>query len=126
VTASITIVKPGLLTTVQDLGRWGSQAQGVSVAGPMDPRSHRLANALAGNGPNAATLEITIVGPEVEFEDDRQVAVVGALFEVFVNGKPVSGGGFSVSRRARLAFGRRHQGSRAYLAVSGGIAVPAP
>ena len=51
------VVKPGLLTTVQDLGRWGHQVEGVPVAGPMDAFSHRLANHLAGNDPDAATLE---------------------------------------------------------------------
>ena len=51
--AEMLIVKPGLLTTVQDLGRYGHQASGVPVAGPMDSFSHRLANLLAGNGANA-------------------------------------------------------------------------
>src|SRR5206468_4573487 len=77
---SIHIVRPGLQTTVQDLGRWGYQALGVSVAGPMDPFSHRLANAMVGNAPNTATLEITITGPEIEFEDDCFVAIAGAEF----------------------------------------------
>jgi antagonist of KipI len=61
--ASVYVVKPGLLTTVQDRGRWGSQSFGVSVSGAMDMYSHRLANALAGNGADAATLEVTIAGP---------------------------------------------------------------
>jgi antagonist of KipI len=51
------IIKPGLLTTIQDRGRWGFQACGVPVAGPMDPRAHRVANALVGNDPDQATLE---------------------------------------------------------------------
>ena len=67
----ILVIKPGMLTTVQDLGRWGLQARGVPVAGPMDPWSHRLANALVGNDRAAATLEITLLGPELEFEDER-------------------------------------------------------
>ena len=52
---SVYVVKPGLLTTVQDRGRWGSQSLGVSVSGPMDSYSHRLANAIAGNDPGAAS-----------------------------------------------------------------------
>ena len=61
---AIHVIKPGILTTIQDRGRWGLQANGVPVAGPMDPCSHRLANALVGNDPGAATLEVTLVGPE--------------------------------------------------------------
>ena len=57
------VIKPGMLTTIQDLGRWGFQSRGVPVAGPMDAWSHRLANALAGNRPDAATLEVTLLGP---------------------------------------------------------------
>jgi antagonist of KipI len=60
------VVRPGMLTTVQDLGRWGRQGDGVPVAGPMDPYSHRLANRLVGNEDTAAALEITLIGPELE------------------------------------------------------------
>src|SRR5205085_7319746 len=57
------ILKPGLLTTVQDRGRWGLQSRGVPVSGPMDERAHRIANALIGNPADAATLEVTLLGP---------------------------------------------------------------
>ena len=77
----VRVRKAGLLTTIQDLGRWGYQSQGVPVAGPMDVYSHRVANALVGNADDAATLEVTLVGPELEFTDERDVAVVGAEFE---------------------------------------------
>ena len=60
--ATVHVIKPGMLTTIQDGGRWGFQARGVPVAGPMDPVSHRLANALVGNVREAAALEITLVG----------------------------------------------------------------
>ena len=63
--ATLTVVRPGLLTTIQDLGRWGHQATGVPVAGPMDLVAHRLANALVGNRDDAATLEVTLIGPEL-------------------------------------------------------------
>ena len=82
------VIKPGMLTTVQDRGRWGLQSRGVPVAGPMDPCSHRLANALAGNDADQATLEVTLVGPELEFDDERLVAVAGAEFELTVDGRP--------------------------------------
>ena len=61
----ILVVKPGLLTTVQDAGRWGWQHEGIPVAGPMDPWSHARANRLVGNAPAAATLEITLAGPRL-------------------------------------------------------------
>jgi antagonist of KipI len=120
----LSVVKPGMLTTVQDTGRWGFQSSGVPVAGPMDPISHRLANALAGNGRDAALLEITLLGPELEFEDERLVAVAGADFELALDGRRLPAGApFTVSAGSRLRFGARRSGARAYLAVSGGIAV---
>ena len=112
------VKKPGLLTTVQDCGRWGYQGLGVSVAGPMDLYSHRLANALVGNGDDAATLEVTLAGPELEFVDDREVVVTGAEFDM------VSGGVRRVKAGDRLTFGRRIRGTRAYVAISGGIETP--
>src|SRR5712672_4130277 len=85
--ASLRIITPGMLTTIQDGGRWGWQSRGVPVAGPMDPRSHRMANLLVGNETDAATLEVTLVGPEVEFEDERIAAVAGADFDLTVDGR---------------------------------------
>jgi len=119
------VVKPGMLTTIQDAGRWGFQAQGVPVAGPMDPVSHRVANALVGNVREAAALEITLVGPELEFEDERLVAVTGAEFELTLDGRAVPySAPFIVSAGSHLRFGERRRGARAYLAISSGIAVP--
>jgi antagonist of KipI len=118
------VLKPGLQTTVQDLGRWGFQAFGVTVAGPMDPASHRIANAMVGNPRDAATLEVTLVGPEVELEDERVVAVAGADFQLTVDGEPQTAPAFRVPAGSRLAFGTRRFGSRAYLAIEGGVASP--
>jgi antagonist of KipI len=114
----VRVNKAGLLTTVQDRGRWGYQAMGVPVAGPMDGYSHRLANLLVGNHEDAATLEITLTGPELEFVDDRDVAIVGADFETASNTVR------RVRAGERLAFGRRIRGARAYVAISGGIDTP--
>src|SRR4029077_8066954 len=123
--ASVYVVKPGLLTTVQDRGRWGSQSFGVSVSGAMDMYSHRLANALAGNDADAATLEVTIAGPELEFDDARTVAVTGAVFDVTVDDRPIDlRSAVDVSAGSIMRFGRRIRGSRAYVAVAGGIATP--
>lgn len=121
---NVAVIKPGMLTTVQDSGRWGFQARGVPVAGPMDPVSHRLANALVGNPRDAALLEVTLLGPELEFEDERLVAVAGADFELVLDGRPApSHAPFTVSAGSHLRFGARRLGARAYLAVSGGITV---
>jgi antagonist of KipI len=122
--AALLVIKPGLQTTIQDRGRWGFQWLGVPVAGPMDPCSHRLANVLVGNEASAATLEITLVGPELEFEDERVVAVAGAEFALTLDGR-VEGGNaaFVAPAGSRLRFGSRGRGSRAYLAIAGGVAV---
>jgi len=119
------VVRAGMLTTIQDRGRWGYQSRGVPVAGPMDPCSHRLANALVGNDGDAAALEITLVGPELEFDDERIVAVAGAEFELTLDGRPVPRlTPFLASAGAHLRFGHRAKGTRAYLAIAGGVAVP--
>ncbi len=119
----IRVIKPGMLTTVQDLGRWGLQSRGVPVAGPMDPCSHRLANALVGNERGAATLEVTLLGPELEFETERVVAIAGAEFDVALDDKRMPPRApFIVAAGARLRFGARGRGARAYLAIAGGIA----
>jgi biotin-dependent carboxylase-like uncharacterized protein len=119
------VVKPGLLTTIQDRGRWGYQSYGVPVAGPMDQISHRIANAIVGNHAAAATLEITLIGPELEFEDERAVAISGALFELTLDGQPVPlNQPIVVAAGSRLRFGRRVRSARAYLAVEGGFDVP--
>ncbi len=120
--SSLHILKPGLLTTVQDLGRPGHQAAGVPVAGPMDRFSHRLANLLVGNDPTAATLEVTLIGPEIELGGDATMAFTGADFDVWCDGQPVVGGeSFHARAGQRVKFGRCRRGARAYLAVTGGI-----
>jgi antagonist of KipI len=119
----IEIAKPGMLTTIQDIGRWGFQSRGVPVAGPMDPYSHRMANALVANTIDAATLEVTLLGPELQFDDERVVAIAGAEFEVALDGGTAPAcAPFTVHAGSRLRFGRRLSGTRAYVAVSGGIA----
>lgn len=121
-TGALVVVKPGLLTSVQDLGRYGHQASGVPVAGPMDTFSHRLANQLAGNDPDAATLEITLLGPELIVEANTTMAITGAQFEVACDDRAVPlNASFAVRRGQRIKFGRIEQGARAYLAVAGGM-----
>ena len=122
---TIRVVEPGLLTTVQDRGRWGSQALGVPVAGAMDGVSHRLANLLVGNEPGCATLEVTLVGPTLDFLGETTFAVAGAEFELWLDERPVPGHTpCDAGRGSRLRMGRRGGGARAYVAVAGGIDVP--
>jgi antagonist of KipI len=91
----------------------------------MDPVSHRIANALVGNERGAAALEITLAGPEMEFDDQRIVAVSGAHFALTVDGRPqLMNTPFLVSAGSVLRFGDRSRGARAYLAIAGGVAVP--
>ena len=121
----IAVLKAGLLTTVQDLGRWGFQHFGVPVAGPMDLVSHRAANVLVGNAPSAATLEMTLAGPELAFKDDARFAVTGAAFDIRLDTASVPNDTPVRARPGqRLIFGRCRRGARAYLAVAGGIDVP--
>lgn len=120
----IAVVKPGLLTTVQDLGRRGYRAFGMPLAGAIDARSHALANLLAGNDPAAATLELTLLGPTLRFEGAAYVGLCGADLAAKLDGAPVANGtGFPVRAGGELAFGAAASGCRAYLAVRGGLAV---
>jgi biotin-dependent carboxylase-like uncharacterized protein len=118
----MTVVRPGMLTTVQDLGRWGQQHLGVPVAGPMDWYSHRLANAIVGNPAEAAALEITLMGPELITDCETVCAITGAEFEVTAAERRVRPSEPFVLRAGeRLRFGSRLSGTRATLAVSGGF-----
>jgi len=119
----LTVVRPGLLTTIQDLGRWGSQDHGVPVAGPMDSVSHRIANAVVGNPRDAATMEVTLLGPELRFEQDAVFAISGAELRPSLDARPVARNMPVQARKGQLLrFGNRENGVRAYLAIAGGIA----
>lgn len=123
---AVIIERAGMLTTVQDLGRWGHQRFGVPVSGPMDPWSHRRANRLVGNDDDAASLEVTLMGPTLRFEADAVFAVTGAEFELTVDDRPVpSHTSCRAGATSVLRFGRRLLGARAYVAIAGGVAVPA-
>lgn len=114
----IRIIRAGQLTTVQDLGRFGFRAAGVPPGGAMDPFALRVANSLVGNPENTAALEITLVGPEIEFTADVNVALGGAESDGLPAWKPVA-----VRAGTRIKFGECTRGCRGYIAVSGGIDV---
>ncbi|GAB2785381.1 antagonist of KipI [Hymenobacter luteus] len=115
-----------MLTTIQDGGRRGYRQAGVIVSGPMDALALRVANLLVGNSPEVAGLEITLLGPTLRFEADHLLALTGADLSATLDGeslplnRPVA-----VRRGSELAFGPARTGCRAYLAFSGGLAVPA-
>jgi biotin-dependent carboxylase-like uncharacterized protein len=125
VVRTLTVLRPGLSTTVQDMGRWGHQASGVPVSGAMDLVAHRIANALVGNDADAATLEVTLAGPELRIDHPATIVVAGADLSATLDGAALP---LETATRCRggsvLRFGDRRSGARAYVAVDGGIAVP--
>jgi antagonist of KipI len=122
---SMTILSPGPLTTVQDLGRTGCAALGYRTCGAADRYSFRLANLLAGNEPGAAALEYTLLGPTVRFEEETIFALAGAPVPATLDGKAVFMGAPVLAKAGSvLALGAASAGVRGYLAVSGGVDVP--
>jgi antagonist of KipI len=120
----VTVVKPGLFTTIQDRGRWGHQSEGVPVGGALDRLSHSAANALVGNDAAAATLEVTLLGPELRFDSDAMIAIAGADLAARIDSSDVKVNAPTLCRSgAVLRFGERRSGSRAYIAIDGGVDV---
>ncbi len=121
----IRVLKPGLLTTVQDLGRPGYQQYGVAVGGALDGFAARVANLIVGNDDNAAVLEMAQTGPDLQFDRDTLVAWNGGDFEATVGGRPLPRDrAVRVVAGETLSFGVARSGLRAWLAVAGGIDVP--
>lgn len=122
----IIVENPGLLTTVQDEGRFGYQQAGVSPAGPMDTRSFYLANILVGNKRSEGVLEMTFAGPTLLFEEDNIIAITGGELSPTVNGTPVPMyQALLVHAGDKLAFGMAgSNGCRGYLAFAGGLDIP--
>jgi biotin-dependent carboxylase-like uncharacterized protein len=122
---AIKVLKAGLSTTVQDLGRPGYYHLGIPLSGAMDRFALSCANLLVGNEEGAAGLECTFMGPELEFTTDATVAVTGADLPAKLNGTLQPGWtSFAVKKGDVLAFDFLKKGARAYIAVSGGVAVP--
>ena len=123
---SIRVIQPGVQTTVQDLGRFGYQQYGVPVAGAMDPRSLKLANILLDNDPGEAALEITIMGPQLEFTEPNYIALTGGDLNAVLDGKPMPRyEAVKVEPGQVLRFLGLKNGCRAYLAFAGGLDIPA-
>jgi biotin-dependent carboxylase-like uncharacterized protein len=121
---SVIVLKPGLLSTLQDAGRPGHAALGAGRAGAMDGPAWQLANALVGNGDGEAAIECTVLGPTLKFTEASVVALTGATIEASVDGRPIP-----LWTRCRLPAGSVLQlggmslGCRSYLAVRGGFDV---
>lgn len=122
---TVRVVRPGFLSTVQDMGRWGYEHWGVMVGGAQDEWALAWANRLLGNGENQPALEITALGPDLEVMAAGPLALAGADLSATVDGEPwISGTGRTVGVGTRIRFGARRRGFRAYLAFPGGVAVP--
>jgi biotin-dependent carboxylase-like uncharacterized protein len=120
----IEVQKPGMLTTVQDLGREGFGSMGVSPSGAADPISLRLGNRLAGNAEGAAGLEMTLLGGTFLFPDGAILALTGSDFGATLDGVPVDlWTSIEVRSGQTLSLGSTRSGARCYLCVQGGIAV---
>lgn len=116
--ALIEVIKPGLLTTVQDLGRPGRQHLGISVGGVMDRQAARVANLLLGNSENAPLLELTVTGPELVFLRDAVIAVTGAEIRNVPGWRP-----WHVREGQHVSLAEFTRGVRGYLAVAGGLEI---
>jgi antagonist of KipI len=118
------ILDGGLLTSVQDLGRVGHQRHGVAPGGALDTVALRCANALVGNDQGRAGLEITVMGPVIEFDHDALIAICGADLSPSIADVPLpTWEPVWVKRGAVLRFGEAVWGCRAYVAVAGGVDV---
>lgn len=116
--AVLEVLKPGVLTTVQDLGRTGWQHLGIPASGAMDRRAARMANLMLGNAEHEPLLEAALVGPELKFLRDTWIAVTGATVEGVEGWRP-----FKVKEGQTVSLARLEKGARVYLAVAGGFEI---
>ena len=118
----IEILKLGWYTTIQDLGRLGSQSFGVPISGAMDLNAFQWANKLLNNNSSAACLEMTSKGPELKFHEPSFIALTGAIMPAFLNSKPVKMyKPVEVKKGDVLKFSSVTLGCRTYLAILGGL-----
>lgn len=122
---TIRIIKPGLLTTVQDRGRIGAQKYGVVASGYMDAFAARSANVVVGNSEGDALLEITVMGPVIYFQEDAIISICGGDFSPEIDGEAIPMWcAVYVCAGSTLNVGNSFGGSRTYLAIAGGIDLP--
>lgn len=123
---AIEIIEPGLGTSIQDRGRPGYYNVGIPPSGAVDQASALAANLLVGNGADTPLLESPYMGPRLRFTEESVIAVTGATMQVKVNGEPApQWESFVVRAGDEVSFGFLESGARVYVAVAGGIDVPA-
>ncbi|WP_028202848.1 5-oxoprolinase subunit C family protein [Paraburkholderia nodosa] len=123
---AIEVLKPGLATSVQDTGRQGYYHVGIPPSGSLDQYSSRAANLLVGNVEDAAALEFTLLGPELLFHSETLIALTGAEMTPKIDGVAYpSNTALRIRAGSKLTFDYVKRGARAYLAIAGGIDVPA-
>lgn len=121
---SILLQKAGILTTIQDLGRFGFRRFGINPSGAMDQTAVRLINILLGNDDNEAALEMHFPAPQIVFNKATIAAIGGADFQPTLDDKPIENWRpFSAGENSVLKFGRKVTGNRAYVAIKGGFEV---
>lgn len=119
------VLKPGLFTTVQDLGRYGYLKYGVPISGAMDTYSLIAANLLVANNPGDACLEVTLIGPELQALKRTQIAITGGVIPPKVNGQNVSmWQTVDLQEGDIISFEKMKSGCRAYISIRGGIDTP--
>ena len=119
---SLRVQDPGLLTTVQDLGRYGYSHLGISPGGAADSLAMRIANLLVGNPENAATLEMTLAGATLEFDEESIVALTGGKCDCRINSDTAPlWQAMRVPARGILTCGAMKTGARLYLGIQGGL-----
>lgn len=122
---SISVLTPGLLTTIQDIGRYGYQKHGIIVSGAMDTYAMRLANIIVGNAENEGVLEITLIGPSLSIKKGSLISITGANLSPTINNRKVPmGRAVYLNEDCILEFGKCISGCRCYLAVAGGFNIP--
>lgn len=122
---SITVLNPGLMTSIQDMGRFGYQQFGVSVSGVMDPRAAAIANVLVGNPTDEAVLECTMLGPHLRFDCSNCIAITGGDLGAELDGQAIpTYQAIHVAEGQVLRFTGPKSGCRAFLAFSGGLDIP--
>ena len=120
----IMFLKGGLMTTVQDAGRRGYQRFGLGVSGAVDVHAFTYANILVGNTHNEAVLEVTLLGPTIEFTSPAVIAVTGGDLGAMINGAALPMyRALQVQKGDILSFGAPRSGCRAYISFAGGLAI---